>query len=262
MHPNAPRRADGRRADELRPIRLETGYQRYAEGSVLVDWGATRVLCAASVAEEVPPFRAASGGGWVTGEYAMLPRSTNTRKPRRQGGRETEIQRLVGRALRAAVDLDALGPRTITVDCDVLVADGGTRVASITGGFVALALAARALLRDGRVARDPIARAVAAVSVGLLGGVPVLDLFQAEDSRADVDLNLVMTSEGRFVEVQGTAEHEPFRREELDALCDLGWRGIERLFDLQRRALDSSPVALPAAAAEGEGRDGGGAGRA
>jgi ribonuclease PH len=243
--PAALSRADGRAPDELRPIRITTGYQRYAEGSALVDWGSTRVLCAASVSEEVPPFRAASGGGWVTGEYAMLPRSTGTRKPRRQGGRESEIQRLIGRALRAAVNLDDLGPRTITVDCDVLVADGGTRVAAITGGFVALALAARGLLSAGLIERDPVRRGVAAVSVGLLDGVPLLDLPYEEDSRVEVDLNLVMTSEGGFVEIQGTAEREPFDREQLLALCDLGRRGIDLLFALQRRAVeDGVPAAV------------------
>ena len=162
---------------------MTTGYQLFAEGSVLIDWGNTRVLCAASVEERVPPFREASGGGWVTGEYSMLPRSTLTRKPRRTGGRESEIQRLIGRALRAAVDLDALGPRTITIDCDVLQADGGTRVASMTGGFVALALALRRLRAEGKLAADPLRQPVAAVSVGLCGGQALLDLDYSEDSR-------------------------------------------------------------------------------
>lgn len=231
-------RSDGRGPDELRPIKLQTGFQRFAEGSVLIDWGETRVLCAASVEEGAPPFREASGGGWVTGEYNMLPRSTSTRKPRRHGGRETEIQRLVGRALRAAVDLDALGPRTITIDCDVLQADGGTRVASITGGFVALALALEQLRRLEKLTGDPIREAVAAVSVGVIGGLPLLDLPYVEDSGAEVDMNLVMTASGRFVELQGTAEHHTFDRDQLHTLCDLGWAGIRRLCALQALVLE------------------------
>jgi ribonuclease PH len=230
-------RNDGRQPDQLRPVRIVTHFQRFAEGSALIDWGETRVICAASVEETVPPWRAGSGGGWVTGEYAMLPRSTSTRKPRRQGGRETEIQRLIGRALRAAVNLDALGPRTITVDCDVLQADGGTRVAAITGGYVALALAVARLRADGLLGVDPLLERVAAVSVGVVGGVAVLDLPYAEDSRAEVDMNLVMTSSGLFVEVQGTAEHRAFDRDQLQALCDLGWSGIQRLCALQARAV-------------------------
>jgi ribonuclease PH len=230
-------RGDGRQPDEIRPITITTGYQRYAEGSALDDWGDTRVLCSASVEEGVPPFRAASSGGWVTGEYSMLPRSTNTRKSRRQGGRETEIQRLIGRALRAAVNLDLIGPRTLTIDCDVLQADGGTRVASITGGFVALALAVNRLRSDGRLERDPLVDRVAAVSVGVVDGVLLLDLPYSEDHRAEVDMNLVMTASGRFVEIQGTAEAALFDRDQLNALCDLGWIGIQRIVDLQRRAI-------------------------
>jgi ribonuclease PH len=230
-------RNDGRDVDELRPVRMTTGYQVFAEGSVLIDWGKTRVLCAASVEESVPPHCLARGGGWVTGEYNMLPRSTLTRKPRRIGGRETEIQRLIGRALRAAVDLDALGPRTITVDCDVLQADGGTRVAAVTGGFVALALAIRGLRSNGRIAKDPVRQAVAGVSVGLCGGAALLDLDYSEDSKAEVDMNLVMTSDGRFIEVQGTAEGRAFDRAELEAMQALGWKGIARLCELQRQAL-------------------------
>jgi ribonuclease PH len=235
-------RFDGRRADQLRPVTLITGYLKHAEGSVLVRWGDTHVLCAASVEESVPPFRLESGGGWVTGEYAMLPRSTNTRKGRRHGGRETEIQRLIGRALRAAVDLDRLGPRTIVVDCDVIQADGGTRVASITGGFVALAVAVDGLVRAGALPAEPspIHERVAAVSVGVVSGAAVLDLPYEEDSTAEVDMNLVMTAGGRYVEVQGTAEHEPFDADQLGELCRLGWKGIRELCELQQRAVEAA----------------------
>jgi ribonuclease PH len=233
-------RSDGRQPDQLRPIHIMTGYQRFAEGSVLIDWGQTRVLCAASVEESVPPFREKSGGGWVTGEYSMLPRSTHTRKSRRTGGRETEIQRLIGRALRAAVDMDALGPRTVTIDCDVLQADGGTRVASITGGFVALALALRKLRGEGKLAHDPLREPVAGVSVGLVGGRALLDLDYSEDSKAEVDMNLVMTAGGRYVEVQGTGEGRAFDRTELDALQALGAKGVAELCALQRRALEEA----------------------
>ena len=231
-------RYDGRQVDELRPLTMTPGYQSYAEGSVLVQWGDTRVLCSASVEERVPPFRLSSGGGWVTGEYAMLPRSTGTRKRRRQGGRETEIQRLVGRSLRAAVDLDALAPVTITVDCDVLQADGGTRVASISGGYVALALAV-AWLRDKGVQQgDPMGEPVAAVSVGVVDGESLLDLPYPEDSLAEVDMNLVMTASGNFVELQGTAEHGVYNREQLDRLLELGWIGIQQILKVQAGALE------------------------
>ncbi len=234
-------RPDGRANDQLRPIAIETGYQKFAEGSALVRAGDTWVLCAASVDEGVPPFLAERGVGWVTAEYAMLPRATHTRSGRTPGGRGKEIQRLIGRALRAAVDTGALGPRTITVDCDVLQADGGTRVASITGAYVAIALAARSLEQRGllaagaRVMREP----VAAVSVGIVDGEPRLDLPYAEDSRAEVDMNVVMTRSGRLIEVQGTAEREPFSRAELDALLDLAARGIAVLCDAQEKALAS-----------------------
>ncbi len=238
-------RSDGRSADQLRPVTLTPGYQEFAEGSLLISWGKTRVICAASVEERVPPFRLESGGGWVTGEYNMLPRSTSTRKPRRHGGRETEIQRLIGRALRAAVDLSALGPRTITVDCDVLQADGGTRVASITGGYVALALAVQWLLDRGQLQRSPLLDPVAAVSVGVVDGQEVLDLPYEEDSRAEVDMNLVLTAAGRFIEIQGTAEHEPFGREQLLRLCDLGQQGIAQLLRLQQQALELARAAGP-----------------
>jgi len=229
--------------DQLRPVTFVTGFQAFAEGSVLVRWGQTHVLCAASVESGVPPFRLESGGGWITGEYAMLPRSTSTRKGRRHGGRETEIQRLIGRALRAAVDMDHLGPRTITVDCDVLQADGGTRVASITGGFVALGLALQRLEREGQLASSPIVERVAAVSVGIVDGTPVLDLPYPEDSRAEVDMNLVMTAAGQYIEVQGTAEHRPFSGDQLDRMRTLGWHGVQQLCALQQRALEAASSA-------------------
>ncbi|MBW2537458.1 MAG: ribonuclease PH [Deltaproteobacteria bacterium] len=232
-------RADGRAPDQLRPVSITSGYQQFVDGSALIKWGNTWVLCAASVEESVPPFRLASGGGWITAEYNMLPGSTRPRKPRRPGGREKEIQRLVGRSLRAAVDLDRLGPRTITVDCDVLQADGGTRVASITGGYVALALAIKRLQKDGLLAEDPSRWPVAAVSVGVIDGEPRLDLPYEEDSRAEVDLNLVLAGTGDIIELQGTAEGAPFSRDQLNALLDLGWRGIEQLCDIQTEALSS-----------------------
>ena len=218
-------RDDGRRPDQLRTLAIETGFQSTAAGSALVRWGGTVVLCAASVEEQVPPFRAESGGGWLTAEYAMLPGSTAPRKARRTGGREREIQRLIGRSLRAALDLDALGPRTVTLDCDVIEADGGTRVAAISGGYVALALAIRGLREAGALAEDPLRRQVAAVSAGIVDGQALLDLPYAEDARADVDLNLVMTAAGEIVEVQGCAEGEPFARAQLDRLLALGARG-------------------------------------
>ena len=230
-------RKDGRQPDQLRPIKMLLDYQMHAEGSVMIQWGNTWVLCAASVEEKVPPFRLDSGGGWITAEYSMLPRSTSTRKGRRHGGRETEIQRLVGRSLRAAVDMDRMGPRTITVDCDVIQADGGTRVASITGGYVALALALGRLREQGLLEQDPVIDPVAAVSVGLVDGVELLDLPYEEDVRAEVDMNLVMTAGGKFVEVQGTAEHGVFDRQQLDALCDLGWQGISQLCTMQAELL-------------------------
>ena len=235
-------RSDGRAPDALRPVSFELGLQKHAEGSVLVRFGETAVICAASVEERVPPFLMPKRPelptrGWVTAEYAMLPRSTNTRIGRNPGGREKEIQRLVGRALRAAVNTDRLGPRTITVDCDVLHADGGTRTASITGGFVALCLAVRRLRTQGLVKEDPIVSHVAAVSVGLCAGRALLDLCYVEDAAAGVDMNVVMAEGGRFVEVQGTGEHGTFDRAELDALTALAARGCAQLIDAQRAAL-------------------------
>ncbi len=220
------------------------GAQRHAEGSVLVAFGDTRVLCAASVEERVPPFLKGWGKGWVTAEYGMPPRSTHTRMPReaargRQGGRTLEIQRLIGRSLRAVMDLEALGERTVTIDCDVLQADGGTRTAAITGGYVALASALRALQERGVLRGNPLHGQVAAVSVGIHRGVPVLDLDYAEDSQAETDMNVVMNEAGAFIEVQGTAEGHAFRRDELDALLDLAADGIRTLVELQRVALEA-----------------------
>jgi ribonuclease PH len=236
-------RAGGRLADQLRPVVLTTGYTRHAEGSVLVSCGDTRVLCTASVENRVPPFLKGRGTGWVTAEYGMLPRATHTRSQReaargKQGGRTLEIQRLIGRSLRAVVDMSALGERTITIDCDVLQADGGTRTASITGGYVALSLAARSLLKRGELGSSPIHGQIAAISVGIVDGVPVLDLDYREDSTAETDMNVVMNEAGGFVEVQGTAEGHAFQRNELDALLDLAVRGIGELLVAQRTALE------------------------
>ena len=233
-------RPDGRRPDELRPIRMTPDYLKDPEGSVLVQYGATWVVCTASVENRVPPWLKDAQKGWVTAEYAMLPRSTTTRSGRNGGGRAKEIERLIGRSLRASVALDAIGLRTITVDCDVLQADGGTRTASITGGFVALALACRRLARGAAVEDRAIAEQVAAVSVGIVDGEPRLDLDYDEDSRADVDLNVVMTSGGRFVELQGTAEQHAFDRDQLLAMTDLAAVGVRQLMDAQRRALEAA----------------------
>jgi ribonuclease PH len=235
-------RHSGRACDELRQVKLTPGFTRHAEGSVLVEFGHTRVLCTASVEETVPAFLRGKARGWVTAEYGMLPRSTHTRTAReaakgRQSGRTQEIQRLIGRSLRAVVDLKALGERTITIDCDVLQADGGTRTAAITGGYVALAEACEALVRRKLIRIAPLHGQIAAVSVGIVGGVSVLDLDYQEDSEAETDMNVVMNNGGAFVEVQGTAEGHAFRRHELDSLLDLATRGIETLFSLQREAL-------------------------
>ena len=239
-------RPDGRRPDELRPITLARNFIRHAEGSVLIQVGETRVICTASAEDRVPPFLRDTGQGWVTAEYGMLPRSTATRTPREsvagRSGRSTEIQRLIGRSLRAVTDLTALGERTITVDCDVLQADGGTRTAAITGAFVALADAADHLRRRGLVARPILREQVAATSVGLVEAEPRLDLAYAEDAIAEVDMNVVMTGGGAFVEVQGTAEDRPFSRPQLDALLDLAARGIARLLECQRETLGETLV--------------------
>jgi ribonuclease PH len=233
-------RPDGRAADELRKTEIVTGYQKHAEGSALIKCGDTWVLCAASIEEKVPSFLEGRGKGWVTAEYGMLPRSTHTRTSRQTGGRGQEIQRLIGRALRGVVDTKSLGPRTLSVDCDVLVADGGTRTASITGAWVALAIAVGDLKRRGLVAADAkiLGEPVAAVSVGMVDGEARLDLPYAEDSRADVDMNVVMTESGKLIEVQGTAEGAPFERTDLNQLLDLAAIGIRHLCQLQRQAVE------------------------
>jgi ribonuclease PH len=238
-------RTDGRAADELRPVRITPGYLPYAEGSALIEVGQTRIICSASVEERVPPFLRNRGQGWITAEYAMLPRATLQRTPRETGrggpsGRTHEIQRLIGRSLRAVADMTVLGERTITLDCDVLQADGGTRTAAITGACVAFALAVRRLLRAGKITRNPVTDQVAAVSVGIVNGTPLLDLKYDEDSRAEVDMNVVCTGDGRFVEVQGTAEGTPFGREDMDRMLALAALGIERLIRLQRDALEEA----------------------
>ena len=231
-----------RQADAMREVRLTRGYTIHAEGSVLVEFGNTRVLCTASVEEKVPGHKKGSGEGWVTAEYGMLPRSTHTRSDReaargKQSGRTQEIQRLIGRSLRAVFDLSALGERTIHLDCDVLQADGGTRTASITGAFVAAQDAVNVLIAQGKLGSSPIRQAVAAISVGMLGGVPLLDLEYTEDSSCDTDMNVVMTADGHFVEVQGTAEGVAFSRPEMNRLLDLAEKGIRELFEHQQAAL-------------------------
>jgi ribonuclease PH len=231
-------RPDGRKPDELRPITITPDFNRYAEGSVLIAFGQTQVICTASVEEKVPPFLEGQGRGWVTAEYGMLPRSTHTRSGRNTGGRGQEIQRLIGRSLRAALDLRALGPRQITVDCDVIQADGGTRTTAITGGWVALALAARRLQRAGKIGKDPIRQAVAAVSAGVIDGEARVDLPYAEDSAAEVDCNFVMTESGRFVEIQATAEKDAFSAEDYGALVALAGAAMKTLFARQREALE------------------------
>jgi ribonuclease PH len=232
-------RTDGRAADELRPVRITPGFLPYAEGSVLIEMGNTRVVCSASLEDRVPPFLRNQGQGWLTAEYAMLPRATQTRTGREIGrggpsGRTHEIQRLIGRSLRAVADMKVLGERTITIDCDVLQADGGTRTAAITGAYVALALASQQLLKAGKVQRSVVTDQVAAISVGIVGNTPLLDLKYDEDSRAEVDMNVVCTGDGRFIELQGTAEREPFSRAQMDELVALGTLGIEKLIAIQK----------------------------
>jgi ribonuclease PH len=239
-----PVRADGRASNALRVVQIQRGYTKHAEGSVLVAFGETRVLCTASVEEKVPPHKRGSGQGWVTAEYGMLPRATHTRGDReaakgKQSGRTQEIQRLIGRSLRCVVDLAALGERTITLDCDVLQADGGTRTAAITGAYVALHEAVAGLRARGLVTANPLRDQVAAVSVGLAGDTALLDLDYAEDSTCDTDMNVVMTGRGGFVEVQGTAEGAAFSREQMDALLALAAQGIADLVAAQRRALEA-----------------------
>ena len=235
-------RPSGRAPSELRQIRITRGFTRHAEGSVLIEFGDTRVLCTASVEESVPPFLRGKGQGWLTAEYGMLPRATHTRSAReaakgKQSGRTQEIQRLIGRSLRAVVDMNALGERQITIDCDVLQADGGTRTAAITGACVAVHEALQGLVSAGKLAANPMRDFVAAVSVGVYKGVPVLDLDYPEDSDCETDMNVVMTGSGGFVEVQGTAEGSPFSRTELDALLELAGDGIARLVSEQKKAL-------------------------
>ena len=239
-------RSSGRQPNQLRPIRITRHYTRYAEGSVLIECGNTRVLCTASVEEKVPPFRKDSGAGWVTAEYGMLPRSTHTRSDReaakgKQSGRTQEIQRLIGRSLRAVFDLHALGERTITLDCDVLQADGGTRTAAITGAYVAAQDAVARLLQQGLIAQNPIREAVAAISVGIVQDQALLDLEYAEDSTCSTDMNVVMAGQAdgalRFIEVQGTAEETPYTRQQLDAMLQLAEQGITELHRLQQAAL-------------------------
>lgn len=235
-------RIDNRALDQLRETRITPNFLPYAEGSALIEVGNTKVICAATVEERVPPFLRNKGTGWVTAEYAMLPRATNTRTNRetlRPSGRTQEIQRLIGRSLRAVVDTSLLGERQIMIDCDVLQADGGTRCASITGACVALALAVKKLLIAGKIKKNPLLSEVAAVSVGIVEGVPVLDLNYAEDSTAEVDMNVVCTGTGKFIELQGTAEREPFNREQMNAMLELAEKGISQLFTIQRYALNS-----------------------
>lgn len=235
-------RPSGRAANQLRAIHIERHFTKHAEGSVLISFGETRVLCTASVEDRVPPWLRGKGEGWVTAEYGMLPRATNTRTQREaarggQGGRTMEIQRLIGRSLRACVNRAALGERVITLDCDVLQADGGTRTAAITGAYVALVDAVEVVMKRAKLKRNPIIGAVAAVSVGIYKGIPVLDLDYAEDSNCDTDMNVVMNDGGGFIEVQGTAEGHAFRRDEMSSLLDLAEKGIGELVDAQRNAL-------------------------
>ena len=239
------KRADGRAYDELRPIRIISGYQSFAEGSSLIELGKTRVLCAVSVDERVPSFLKGMGSGWITAEYAMLPRSTVTRTPRdsslgKVAGRNQEIQRLIGRSLRAVTDLPALGERTLIVDCDVIQADGSTRTAAITGAYVALHQALQNLTTIGIISSKPLKTAVAATSVGIVHSYMMLDLCYDEDSNAEVDFNVVMTGQGKFVEVQGTAEGKPFTKETIDSLLALAEKGIKQLFEAQQAALETA----------------------
>jgi ribonuclease PH len=237
-------RTGGRAADQLRPVRITRGYTIHAEGSVLIEFGNTKVLCTASVEEKVPPHKRGSGEGWVTAEYGMLPRSTHTRSDReaargKQSGRTQEIQRLIGRSLRNVFDLKKLGERTIHLDCDVLQADGGTRTAAITGAFVAASDAVAKLISEGKLTASPIHAPVAAISVGIVGGTPLLDLEYVEDVACDTDMNVVMTGKGHYVEVQGTAEGAAFTRTEMDELLRLAEKGIGQLVEMQTRALNS-----------------------
>ncbi|GAA3558628.1 MULTISPECIES: ribonuclease PH [Marinobacter] len=236
-------RPSGRTPEQPRDIRITRHYTRHAEGSVLVEFGDTKVICTASVENKVPPFLRGEGQGWITAEYGMLPRSTGSRMGReaargKQGGRTVEIQRLIGRSLRAAVDLKALGEHTITIDCDVIQADGGTRTAAITGGCVALVDALNHLVKEGRLKTSPLKQMVAALSVGIYQGTPVTDLDYPEDSSAETDMNVIMTDQGGFIEIQGTAEGAPFAQDELDSMLVMARQGIEKVFALQKAALE------------------------
>lgn len=238
-------RNDGRKAGQLRPVHITTGFIRHSDGSALIELGNTRVICTATVEEQVPAFLRETTKGWVTAEYGMLPGSSRERIPResargRVGGRTHEIQRLIGRSLRAVTNLELLGSRTIWLDCDVIEADGGTRTASVTGAYVSLALAVRRLRAEGKILSDPLITSVAAVSAGIVDARPILDLRYDEDSRAEVDMNFVMTAKGRFIEVQGTAESKPFTKSQLDRLCELAMKGIAQLTAVQREALDAA----------------------
>ena len=236
-------RFDDREKDQLRTIKIIKHFTRYAEGSVLIEWGNTKVLCNATVEESVPSFKKGSGEGWVTAEYSMLPRATQTRNRRdihklKMNPRSTEIQRLIGRALRGAIDMKRLGERSITVDCDVLQADGGTRTASVTGGFIALALACQRLVQEGKLEAMPLTHYITAVSVGIVNGEGLLDLCYEEDSAAEVDMNIIMSDACGYVEVQGTGENGTFSKEQLEEMLDLGRKGIEALMELQKEALN------------------------
>lgn len=235
-------REDGRAENQLRKIKITRDFNLYAEGSVLIEFGNTKVICTASVSEKVPPFLKGQGKGWITAEYSMIPRATGERNQRESAkgklsGRTMEIQRLIGRALRTAIDLDKLGERTVTIDCDVIQADGGTRTTSISGGYIALALAMKKLVNEGILAENPIISNVAAISVGIVGGTPMLDLKYSEDSAAEVDMNVVMNGEGRFVEVQGTGEEATYTRTELNQLLDLAEAGINEIIELQNKVI-------------------------
>ena len=235
-------REDGRAENQLRKIKITRDFNLYAEGSVLIEFGNTKVICTASVSEKVPPFLKGQGKGWITAEYSMIPRATGERNQRESAkgklsGRTMEIQRLIGRALRAAIDLDKLGERTVTIDCDVIQADGGTRTTSISGGYIALALAMKKLVNEGILAENPIISNVAAISVGIVGGTPMLDLKYSEDSAAEVDMNVVMNGEGRFVEVQGTGEEATYTRAELNELLDLAEAGINEIIEFQNKVI-------------------------
>ena len=238
-------RPSNRKPDELRPINITRNYTKHAEGSVLIECGDTKVLCTASVGERIPPWLKGKGRGWVTAEYGMLPRSTTERMRReaasgKQGGRTMEIQRLIGRSLRAAINLEALGERVITLDCDVIQADGGTRTSSISGAWVALSDAIQGLLDAGTLEKSPLLSPVASISVGIYQGVPILDLDYAEDSSADTDMNIVMNAEGQFIEIQGTAEAAPFSDEEMSAMLKLAHKGIREINEIQQRAISES----------------------